>query len=190
MMRVILKAIFVLLCIPVLLSNGAKAAEPEGALDFTLTSQGAPWQFSSLRGQAVMVFFGYTNCPDICPTTASLIARALDKLPNAAKGKVVGLFITLDPKRDLPEVIVPYAKAFHPDLLAKSGTDEETRAVADLFGVDFQLRTDIDPENYGVDHSPLLFLIDPEGHQKHAFIAQITPVDALAMLAAELVGVK
>ena len=119
-------------------------------------------QLSDFRGKAVVVFFGYTHCPDVCPTTLSTLAAAIKKLgPDGDKVQV--LIITADPERDTAEVLKQYVTAFNPTFLGLRGSVEETAKVAKEFKVIVQKNAGADPNNYTVDHSSGTYIYDPAG---------------------------
>ena len=123
---------------------------------------GKPRQLSDFRGKAVVVFFGYTHCPDVCPTTLSALASAIKKLgPDGDKVQV--LFVTADPERDTAEVLKQYVTAFNPRFLGLRGTVDETAKVAKEFKVIVQKNAGADPNNYTVDHSSGTYIYDPSG---------------------------
>ena len=119
-------------------------------------------QLSDFRGRAVVVFFGYTHCPDVCPTTLSTLAAAIKKL-GADGDKVQVLFVTADPERDTAEVLKQYVTAFNPTFLGLRGTVEETAKVAKEFKVIVQKNAGADANNYTVDHSSGTYIYDPAG---------------------------
>jgi protein SCO1/2 len=131
--------------------------------DFELSDfNGQQRRLADFRGKVVAVFFGYTHCPDVCPTTLSELASALKKLgPDA--GKVQVLFITADPERDTPEVLKQYVTAFDPTFLGLRGTPEQTAQVAKTFKVIIQKNPGADPNNYTVDHSSGTYVYDTSG---------------------------
>ena len=114
------------------------AAIPERpAPDFTLTAHdGTPFELRSTRGKATLVFFGFTHCPDVCPTTMSKLAAALAALGEDGD-RVAVVFISVDPERDTPEAIQAYLEAFDPRIVGVTGTLPELEAVAASFGVRF-----------------------------------------------------
>jgi protein SCO1/2 len=139
-------------------------APPEGAsLRFALTaaSDGAAITEQTYRGQWLVVYFGYTSCPDVCPTTLLDIGQALDALGPRA-GAVRALFITVDPKRDTQGVLAEYLKSFDPRLVALTGTPAQIAAAAKDFHV-FHERQDSDDGSYSIDHSAFIYLIDRAG---------------------------
>ena len=118
---------------------------------------------ATYRGKYMLVYFGYTFCPDVCPTTLNAVAEAMDKLGPAA-AKVQPLFITVDPKRDTPAVVKQYAAAFGPRIEGLTGTPEEIAKVAKEYRVYYaEHRTGSGPNDYSMDHSSVLYLMDPKG---------------------------
>jgi protein SCO1/2 len=112
------------------------------------------------RGKAVVVFFGFTHCPDVCPTTLADIAGALKTLgPDADRVQVV--FITVDPERDTPADLERYVKAFDPRFIALRGDPAATQRVAKDFKIYYEKRKQGD--TYSVDHSAQSYVIDPQG---------------------------
>src|ERR1700690_794093 len=109
---------------------------------------------ADFRGQYLLVFFGYTTCPDVCPTTLQAITAALDKL-GADAHKVTPLFITIDPARDTPETLKAYAANFTPRLVALSGTPEEIAAAAKVYRIYYKKVGD--GADYSMDHTALIY---------------------------------
>jgi protein SCO1 len=147
---------------------------------FTLTAaDGAVVTEQTYRGKWLLVFFGFTSCPDTCPTALLDIAAALEKLGPAAD-KVQPLFITVDPQRDTPVVIGDYTRSFDPRIIGLTGTPEQIAAVAREYGAYYAPRKiGPGPEDYVMDHSSYLYLMDPEGKFVRGFDAD-TPGDRLA----------
>jgi protein SCO1/2 len=117
---------------------------------------------ADFRGKAVVVFFGYTQCPDVCPTTLATLAEALQRLgPDAAKVQV--LFVTVDPERDTPNLLSHYVTAFDPSFLGLSGDAEATARTAKEFKVLYQKQPGRTPDTYTMDHSAGTFVFDPQG---------------------------
>jgi cytochrome oxidase Cu insertion factor (SCO1/SenC/PrrC family) len=130
--------------------------------DFALTDQyGRPFELSQLQGKLVLLFFGYTYCPDICPTELSHLAGVFDALGPQAD-KVQGLFVSLDPQRDTPEVLRNYTRYFSENLLGLTGSVSEVDRVAKQYRVKYQ-RHETSDGRYSVDHSANLYLIDEQG---------------------------
>jgi protein SCO1/2 len=147
---------------------------------FTLTAaDGAVVTEQTYRGKWLLVFFGFTSCPDTCPTALLDIAAALEKLGPAAD-KVQPLFITVDPQRDTPVVIGDYTRSFDPRIIGLTGTPEQIAAVAREYGAYYApWKIGPGPEDYVMDHSSYLYLMDPEGKFVRGFDAD-TPGDRLA----------
>ena len=148
---------------------------------FTLTDQnGAKRSDSEFRGKYMLVFFGYTFCPDVCPTTLAVMAAALDKMGSGAD-RVAPIFISVDPSRDTPEVLKAYLSAFGPRFVGLTGTEEEIAATAKAYKVYVQAHKD-DGANYTVDHSGVVYLMDKSG----AFLTNYSLDASPDKLAAEL----
>lgn len=123
---------------------------------------GRPRSLQDFRGKAVVLFFGFTHCPDICPTTLGEVAGALGALGADAE-RVQVLFVTVDPERDTQEVLAKYVTAFNPRFIALRGDLEATRRVAKEFKVFFEKRPGDASGSYSVDHSAQTYVIDPQG---------------------------
>ncbi len=133
------------------------------ARDFQLPdASGQQRSLKDFKGKAVVVFFGYTQCPDVCPTTMAELAQA-KKLLGPEGDKVQGVFITVDPQRDTPEVLKAYMANFDPGFVALRGTPEQTAAVAKDFKVYFKKVEGKTPTSYTMDHSAASFVYDPQG---------------------------
>ena len=123
---------------------------------------GKPRTLADFRGKAVVIFFGYTHCPDICPTTLADMAGVMKKL-GADAARVQVLFVTLDPERDTPDVLAQYVPAFDPGFLGLRGDDAETQRAAKEFKIFYEKRPGKAPGAYTVDHSAQSYVIDPQG---------------------------
>lgn len=131
------------------------------------------------RGKWLLIFFGYTFCPDTCPTTLNQIAAALEKLGRDSE-KLQPLFITLDPERDTPETLKGYTAAFDPRIVGLTGSLQQIAAVAEgygAYGTAHQHKAGA--KDYLVDHSTYIYLMDPQGKFVRGFDAQ-TPGDEIA----------
>jgi protein SCO1/2 len=117
---------------------------------------------ADFRGKVVVVFFGYTHCPDVCPTTLAELAGAMKKL-GAEADKVQVLLITVDPERDTPAVLGSYVTAFDPRFLALRGDAAQTEQVAREFKVIYQKVSGKVPANYTMDHSAGTYVFDAQG---------------------------
>jgi protein SCO1/2 len=117
---------------------------------------------ADFRGKAVVVFFGYTQCPDVCPTTLAMLADVMKRLgPDADRVQV--LFVTVDPERDTAELLQKYVPAFDPRFLGLRGDAEATARTAKEFKVIYQKQAGTTPGSYSMDHSAGLYLFDPQG---------------------------
>jgi len=131
--------------------------------DFHLTDHnGKPRSLADFHGKAVVIFFGYTHCPDYCPTTLSELAAAMTKLGTEAS-RVQVLFVTVDPERDTRELLAQYVPAFNPSFLGLYGDAAATAATAKEFKVLYQKEPGPTPDSYTMDHSAGTFIYDPQG---------------------------
>jgi len=126
---------------------------------------GRPRSLADFRGKVVVVTFGYTHCPDVCPTTLADLASALRQLGAEARGVQV-LFVTVDPKRDTPQLLREYVPAFHPDFIGLYGDADATAKVARDFHVYAHERPDSTPGGYSVDHSAQIYVLDRQGRMR------------------------
>jgi cytochrome oxidase Cu insertion factor (SCO1/SenC/PrrC family) len=117
---------------------------------------------AEFRGKLMLVYFGYTTCPDICPTDLIQIGLMLDKLGDAAD-KIAPLFITVDPERDTTDVLANYVASFHPRLIGLTGTPQAIRAVADSYKAYYAKYTPPDGAVYLIDHTGFVYLMGPSG---------------------------
>jgi cytochrome oxidase Cu insertion factor (SCO1/SenC/PrrC family) len=117
---------------------------------------------ADFRGKLLIIFFGYTYCPDICPTELLEISLAVDKL-GAAGDEVQPLFISVDPERDTPAVLAQYVSSFHPRLIGLTGTPEQIRTVANSYKAYYAKYTPPDGGVYLIDHTGFTYLMDRAG---------------------------
>jgi protein SCO1/2 len=147
---------------------------------FHLVDQnGKPFTDADLKGKWHLVFFGYTHCPDVCPTTLNELSLALDKLGKDARGNVGVVFISVDPERDTPAVLKSYVASFDAPVTALSGTADEVAQAAKSYRV-FYAKHQRSDGGYDMDHSAVIYVMDPEGR----FTATFTPdstADAIAL---------
>ncbi len=151
---------------------------------FTLVDQnGHTVTDADFRGKYMLIYFGYTFCPDVCPTSLSRNADALALLGDKAE-KVVPIMISVDPDRDTPEVLKPYVAAFHPRMVGLTGSKDQVAAVTRAYRVYFAKQpADEGSKTYLVDHSAFTYLIGPDGHFLRFFSHNQTPQDMAAELA-------
>ncbi len=160
---------------------------PEGALGIggpfeLVDGDGKPVTDKTFRGKYMLVYFGYTFCPDVCPTTLNQVADALDRL-GAKADRVVPVFITVDPKRDTPAAVKEFAAAFSPRMVGLTGSAEQIGKAARAYRVYYaERRTGPGPNEYSMDHSSILYLMGPDG----AFVGPIRAEASGAQMAADL----
>ena len=151
---------------------GVETRPPFKAVDITGAEYGRDFQLpdtegkersvQDFAGKAVVLFFGYTQCPDACPTTLAEIAEA-KKLLGADGAKVQPVLVSLDPERDRPDLLKSYVTAFGPDFVALRGNPEQTAAVAKEFKVFFRKVPGSTPGSYTMDHTAASYVYDPNG---------------------------
>lgn len=140
---------------------------------------------ADFRGRYMLVYFGYTFCPDICPTSLTIMTRALQALKDKDPGlaaKVVPVFVTVDPERDTVEALAAYAPHFHERLVALTGTAAQVAAAAKAYRVYYAKVEDDSASDYLVDHSGFIYLMDPEGRYLTHFAHDATPDEILQAL--------
>jgi protein SCO1/2 len=132
--------------------------------DFSLTDHtGRARTLADFRGKAVVMFFGYTHCPDVCPTTLAELKMVKSRLgPDGERVQV--LFVTVDPERDTQDVLAQYVPAFDPGFLGLRGDAAATARVAKDFKVFYQKVPGSKPDNYSIDHTAGSYVFDPQGH--------------------------
>ena len=134
--------------------------------DLTLTNiEGQPQALSSLKGKWTLVFFGYTFCPDICPTTLAQLRQLNSQLPAETRSQLQILLVSLDPHRDTPEKLKQYLGFFDPAYLGLTGPLADIQTLANAVSIPF-IPGDTSKENYTVDHSGNLVLLGPDGRQR------------------------
>lgn len=164
-------------------AGGSRAMSPFGKAaiggPFTLVDHnGKTVTGADFKGRYMLIFFGYTFCPDVCPTALQTVSDMLYILGKDA-GKVAPLFISVDPKRDTVEVLKEYVGHFHPKIIGLTGSQEQIVSVAKVYRVYFSKVTDEegDPESYWMNHTALLYLMGPDGKFITAFKHQIDSQD-------------
>ena len=159
------------------LTSGTWLPQPRPVPEVSLVDQsGQPFTAQSLKGHPTLVFFGFTHCPDVCPTTLARLAQVV-KAANVPDLKV--LLVSVDPERDTPELLERYVHAFSPDFGGVTGKPEEIERLAKEFGVAIA-KVDMGGGEYTVDHSAVVFLLNRQGQRVALFTPpyEITPVAA------------
>ena len=156
--------------------------------DFNLTDHnGQPRRLADFRGKAVVMFFGYTQCPDVCPTTLANMREAMTLLGEDAK-RVQMLFVTVDPARDTQELLSQYVPAFHPGFLGLYADEKSTAALAKDFKVFYAKQAGSTPASYSVDHSTGSYVFDAQGKLRLLLRHGETPANIAADLKLLLAG--
>ncbi|EON14473.1 MULTISPECIES: SCO family protein [Pandoraea] len=152
----------------------------EFAQDFSLQDpQGKTRTLADYKGKAVVMFFGYTHCPDVCPTTMAELNQVMQKLGADAQ-RVQVLFVTVDPQRDTPELMGQYVPAFNPAFVGlRPADDAALKEVTKSFRVVVNKVEGSTPNNYTIDHTAGIYVFDPNG-QLRLFMRPDEPVDAMA----------
>lgn len=173
-------ALGALTAVGILLSGDTREQASTGAAaiggPFRLTDQnGARVTPQDFSGRYMLIYFGYTYCPDVCPLTLANMTQALDLLPEDEAEKVVPIFITVDPERDTVEQLAEYAPSFGPDLVALTGTDAEIKAATRAYRVYFNKVENDEVGAYLMDHSGFVYLMGPDGKYRTHFSHSTTP---------------
>jgi len=159
--------------------HGIDVTGADYAKDFHLTDfDGKPRALADFKGKVVVLFFGYTQCPDVCPTTMSELAQIKQKL-GADGDRLQVLFVSVDPERDTPEVLKAYMTGFDPSFLGLyAGSPEQLAALARDFKVYYKKVEGKTPASYTVDHTAASYLYDPQGRLR-LYSRYGTPVEAM-----------
>lgn len=153
---------------------------PDVGGPFKLTDQnGKSVTDADFHGRYMLLYFGYSFCPDVCPTTLSVMAQALDKMGVAAN-RITPVFITIDPERDTPKVLKDYMAAFGPRFVGLTGPADAIKAVEKAYRV-YAVKKPLDPKkpngNYAMDHSSVIYLMGPDGKMVAFYDEAISPDD-------------
>ena len=158
--------------------QGVDISGAEYARTLSLPDQyGKPRTLDDFKGKVTVVFFGYTQCPDVCPTTMAELAQVKKALGKDGE-RVQGVFITVDPERDTPETLKAYMASFDPSFVALRGTPEETKATAKEFKVFYAKVPGKAEGSYTMDHTAGSYVLDPKGKVR-LFVRYGSPAEAL-----------
>lgn len=147
--------------------------------EFTLESIDGPFHLSNLKGKVVVLFFGFTSCPDVCPLSLAKIGACFSSLSAEELDNVRALFITLDPERDTAQIVQTYARYFHPNIIGLSGKRHEIEAVTSQYGIEFERHLAPDSAlGYTISHPPAIYLVDTEGN----FVSKMMDNDGAQIL--------
>lgn len=154
--------------------TGAQYAQRFGLPD----ADGRVRTLADFKGELVVVFFGYTQCPDVCPTTLTQLVET-KRLLGADGAKLRGVFITIDPERDTPQLLKSYVSAFDPSFVALRGSADETAAAAKEFKVFYRKVEGKTPDSYTMDHTAASYVFDTQGRIR-LYVRHNTPPADLA----------
>jgi protein SCO1/2 len=161
--------------------RGSVIDPPVAASNLTLKDQnGQTFQLSDQRGKIVLMFFGYTNCPDICPTTLLQFKQARAQLGNQSE-RVRFVFVTVDPERDTADKMKTYLGAIDPGIIGLTGSQAELETVWKAYGVYRQKQPGQGPDEYAdlIEHSGRVYLIDTQGNLRLTYPFGLTPDDVV-----------
>ncbi len=161
------------------------AEAPKGG-DFVLNSYKGEVDTRSLRGQVLVLYFGYTWCPDVCPTSLGFLSAALDGLSTDELEQVQTLFISVDPERDTLDHLKSYGEYFHSSILGITGTHQQLEKVAAMYGAAYRHVKQPSATDYVVDHSADLYLVDRQGRLQTTIRHGTPPGEILAAIRAAL----
>jgi protein SCO1/2 len=152
---------------------------------FRLTGQdGKSVTDQDFRGRYMLIYFGYSFCPDVCPTTLSVMAQALEKIGGRSR-QIAPVFITIDPERDTPKVLDDYMKAFGPSFVGLTGSVADIKTVEKKYRV-YAVKKPLEGGNYGMDHSSVIYLMGPDGKLVSFYDEAISPDDLAKELKAKI----
>ena len=164
--------------------RSARQAETPAVSPYAAAGIGGPFELvdhhgetvtdETYRGRFLLIYFGYTYCPDVCPTELYEMVTAVDLLGDAAAG-VQPMFVSVDPERDTVELMADYVALFHPDLIGLTGSREQIDAVTQAYRVFFRRVDSPDFADYLMDHSAQIFLVGPDGQMRDMFSPGTTP---------------
>ena len=153
--------------------HGTVIQSPEPSLDFNLASADGQVSPSDFRGKVVVLYFGYTFCPDICPATLANVGQALRNLGSKAD-EVQVIMVSVDPERDTPEKLAEYVAQFHPSMIGVTGAKEQLDEAASLYGIFYEKTEGSEATSYLIDHTATLLVLDREGYLKLVFPFGVT----------------
>ena len=168
-------------------TSSGRYVEPPGG-DFTLQSSTGAISLSDYKGKVLLLYFGYTSCPDVCPTSLSRIGNAFKKLTPEELKQVQGIFISVDPDRDTPKKLADYSKFFHPQIVGVTGTKDQIDEVTKRYDVQYRKAAGSTAAGYLVDHTSFIFLLDKQGKIREYLPHAIAVEDALTEIRSLIKG--
>jgi protein SCO1/2 len=161
--------------------------EPTGG-DFSLTSYLGRVNLKDYRGKIVLLYIGYTWCPDICPTNLAMISTTLSALDDAQRQQVQPLFVSVDPDRDTPQRLKEYVEYFHPSIIGLTGPRSDIDDIVQRYGAAYRIVNKEEEENYSVDHTADTYIIDKQGKLVRRMAHGFSPEAMLDALQPLLLG--
>ena len=161
-------------------------AKPVGG-DFTVEILNNDLSLQDLRGKVVLLYFGYTQCPDICPTSLSLMTQALNQMTEDELKRVNGLFVSVDPDRDNTTRLEEYTHYFHPNIIGATAEKENIDKITKLYGASYRIVDSDSAMGYIVDHSSYTYVIDKTGKLRYT-LAHGTPSAKILKVVRELLA--
>lgn len=159
--------------------------KPKGG-DFTLISVKGPVSLHDFKGKLILLYFGYTYCPDICPTNLSSLALAYQQLPKALQEKTQILFISVDPQRDTPKHLQQYSDYYQANIIGLTGSRQQIDEVVKRYGAVYVIHQKANESHYSVDHSAFTYVIDPQGKWVTQMPHGSTPKDYIQIIQQQL----
>ena len=158
--------------------------------EFTLYGKDGAVNLSDFKGKAVAIYFGYTQCPDVCPTNLSLMGAAFKKLTEKELENVQGIFISVDPGRDTPEHLAEYTKYFHPKIIGISGTPEMVDPIVAAYGAYYEkVSYSNSAMLYGISHTSETYIVGKDG-KLSAILPHAAPADAIVKAVRAVLSTK
>ena len=145
--------------------KGQVVEPPQAAPAFTLQSADGPVSLADFSGKTVLIYFGYSFCPDVCPTTLGDLKKVYTQLGEQSD-RVQVIFVSVDPRRDTPGRMGEYAHFFHPEFLGLSGSMDDITTVTEAYNIHFHYNDAQSQTNYTVDHTSIVLVIDGEGNER------------------------
>lgn len=169
--------------------NGGKGIASIGGPFSLVDHKGQPKTDKDFRGRFMLIYFGYTYCPDVCPTALQSMTQAMDRLDPKTQKKITPVFITIDPERDTAKQLNAYVDNFHPRMVGLTGSVEAITKTARVFRVYFGRAKGVEEEStdYLMDHSSIVFLMNPDGEYVTHF-THATPPEKMAEKLAKVAG--